>query len=248
MTENLPAVPQENEFKVLQTMARAAASSGLYNGVGSEQKILMILLAARELGIQPMTALNGGLWNIQGKIEISARLMNAMIRKAGHSIVIRQCDASKCILEGKRSDNGDTFSSTFTYEEAQRAGLTNRQVWKTYTEDMLYARAMSRLARRLFPDVIGSSYVEGEIRDIKCEVIESEPDIQEDPQQTDIKLNNLLACFPKEDHEMIKNYLDKYSNYWKKNMSQTLLDYENIEKFGSDFSKWKSKELDKNKS
>jgi hypothetical protein len=49
---------------------------------------------------------------------------------------------------------------------------------------MLYARAMSRLARRLFSDVIGTAYVEGEIRDtiekpeylqqVECEEINSD--------------------------------------------------------------------------
>jgi hypothetical protein len=39
-----------------------------------------------------------------------------------------------------------------------------------YPEDMLYNRALSRLARRLFADVIGTSYIEGEIREaIECE-------------------------------------------------------------------------------
>ena len=34
---------------------------------------------------------------------------------------------------------------------------------------MLYARAASRLARRLFPDVIGTMYVEGEVSAEKSE-------------------------------------------------------------------------------
>src|SRR4051812_44480807 len=114
MTNNLPAIPTDNEFNILQTISRTAAASGLYNGVGNEQKIFMILLAARELGIKPMMALNGGIWNIQGKIEISARLMTSMIRKAGHSIVIKTINDKECVLQGKRADNGDSFDSSFS--------------------------------------------------------------------------------------------------------------------------------------
>jgi hypothetical protein len=35
----------ESEFGVLQSLSRSAAASGLYGGIGNEQKILMILLA-----------------------------------------------------------------------------------------------------------------------------------------------------------------------------------------------------------
>jgi hypothetical protein len=158
-------VIQENEMKLFTTIAKYAAQSGLYKNAGGEAAIFMILLAAHDLGIKPTIALNGGIWNIQGKIEISARLMTSMIRKAGHSISIKECTDKICVMKGKRSDNGDEAEASFSIEDANKAGLAGRDVWKKYAEDMLYARAMSRLARRLFPDVIGTAYVEGEIRD-----------------------------------------------------------------------------------
>lgn len=167
-TQNVPSthlLPNLHEFQMFQTIAKTAQSSGLYKGVGEESKIFMILLAARELGISPMLALNGGIWNIQGKIEVSSRLMNSLIRRAGHSLEIKECNNNICTLRGKRADNGDIAEASFTIEEARVAGLAGREVWKKYTQDMLYARAMSRLARRLFSDVIGTAYVEGEIRD-----------------------------------------------------------------------------------
>ena len=158
--------PTQDELSVISNIARTAHSSGLYTGVGAESKILMILLAARELGIGPMSALNGGIWNIQGKIEISARLMNGMIRRSGHSITIIKSDDNICILKGKRKD-GDEFECSFSAIDANKAGLMSRDVWKKYTQDMLYNRCMSRLARRLFSDVIGQAYVEGEISDLE---------------------------------------------------------------------------------
>jgi len=154
----------ERDVQTLQMVAKTAQDSGLYPGVGGEAKIFMILLAAKELGISPMAALNGGIWNIQGKVEISARMMSSMIRKAGHSLVIKECNNKICIIEGKRRDNGDSFTSEFSIADATNAGLANKDVWKKYTQDMLYSRALSRLARRLFADVIGTAYVEGEIR------------------------------------------------------------------------------------
>lgn len=156
---------QDNEMKMFQTIAKYASTSGLYKGAGGEAAIFMVLLAAHDLGIKPTIALNGGIWNIQGKIEISARLMTSMIRRAGHSIAIKECNDKICTLKGKRIDNQDEIEVSFSIEDAQKAGLASRDVWKKYTEDMLYARALSRLARRLFPDVIGTAYVEGEVKD-----------------------------------------------------------------------------------
>jgi hypothetical protein len=201
------------------------------------------LLAARELGIPPMQALNGGIWNIQGKIEISARLMNSMIRRAGHSISIKHCDATKCVMEGKRADNGDSFTAQFTIEDAAKAGLTGRGPWKTYAEDMLYARAMSRLARRLFPDVIGTAYVEGEIRDAKCEVISSviEEEKSEDPERAELLLLEFCRSFPDQEEELIKRYIQKYAAHWKKTIENSINDYFDREKFILDFTRWQAK-------
>ena len=191
--DTLPAVqtaliPTDHELVVYATMAKQAVASGMYKGAGSEAAIQMKMLAARELGLPPMLALNKGLNVIQGSVEISARAMNAMIRRAGHSIQERTSTDTTCELVGTRRDNGDTCTASFTIEEATRAGLVKSGgAWATWPKDMLYARALSRLARRLFADVIGSAYVEGEIidsksngavleplRDAECEVVDTE--------------------------------------------------------------------------
>jgi hypothetical protein len=243
----------EREVQTLQMIAKTAQASGLYTGVGGEAKIFMILLAAKELGIMPMQALNGGIYNIQGKVEISARMMTSMIRRAGHSIISKECNGKVCILEGKRADNGDTFTAQFSVEDAQNAGLMSRQNWKNYTEDMLYARAMSRLARRLFPDVIGTAYVEGEIRDtIKekeapIEPVESDALVVEATPETIDEINEIFTTFAKDYHEesedLIKAYLTKYAMHWKKSAAQTVADYADSAKFCIDFMKWKKKQV-----
>jgi hypothetical protein len=181
MTDNLPSMkmandghglsmqthnllPSKDEMDMFMTIAKNAHDSGLYTGVGGQAKLFMVLLSARELGISPLAALNGGIWNIQGKVELSARLMNSMIRRAGHKMKIHSTGV-ECVITGIRSDTGEQHTEIFNWEMAVKAGLAGGNVWKKYPEDMLYNRCMSRLARRLFPDVIGTAYVEGEIRD-----------------------------------------------------------------------------------
>jgi len=171
---------QQDQLNHLLIIAKNAHESGLYSGIGGEQKIFMILMAAQELHISPMMALNGGLWNIQGKIEISARMINSMLRKAGIHITIKRSDSKGCVLEGRRPDTGDTCTVSFLEEDAARAGVLNRAPWKANPEDMYFARAISKLGRRLAPDILGTAYVEGEIRG---EVFEERRTCQVDSQE-----------------------------------------------------------------
>lgn len=179
-TENTPAIinnfPSQIELQSVSLIAKTAHLSGLYGGIGGEAKIMMILLTAKELGVGPCQALNGGIWSIQGKVEISARLMNGLIRRAGHSIKVVSSTDAECILLGTRSD-GDFFTCSFTMEDAIKAGLAGSNVWKKYPGDMLYNRCMSRLGRRLFSDVIGQCYIEGEIKEAK-EIEKKERELQ----------------------------------------------------------------------
>jgi hypothetical protein len=134
-----------------------------YAKLGAEG-IFAVVETAKSLGVDPRQALGGGLYYVKGKVEMSSRMMNAVIRAQKHSIMRDQkSDDTICILHGKRADNGDTWTESFSIQDAQRAGLMGNAVWKNYPKDMLFARALSRLARQLFPDIIGNCYVEGEI-------------------------------------------------------------------------------------
>jgi hypothetical protein len=130
----------------------------------SEMDIFAIVSTAIKLDVDPFIALNGGFTCTKGKVEMTARLMNAKIREGKHSITKdSKSDDTVCILHGKRSDTQDTWTESFSLEDARKANLLSSPVWKNYTRDMLFARALSRLARQLFPDIIGNTYVEGEI-------------------------------------------------------------------------------------
>jgi hypothetical protein len=251
----------EKEVQTLQMVARTAHESGLYKGMDGEAKIFMILLAAKELGISPMMALNGGIWNIQGKIEISARMMSSMIRRAGHSLVIKESNNKTCIIEGRRRDNGDSFTSEFSINDAVNAGLANKDVWKKYAQDMLYARALSRLARRLFADIIGTAYVEGEIRgEIEDKSAPSEPQ-ESQLQETEIEiiepvddkkiLRDFLAKVVPEgdqnEEQWATSYLEAYALHNKKTVTKTIEAYDDLEKFKQHCSTWKTKQIEKEK-
>lgn len=195
--QSTPMMPSDHEMMVFQTMAKHAVTSKMYKGIGDEAGLMAIMLSARELGIPPMAALNGGLNIISGKVEISARMMSSLIRKAGHSIQIKASTNNECTLVGQRGDNKDSMTCSFSMEDARMAGLVKEGGgWKKFPADMLYARCLSRLSRRLFADVIGVGYIEGEIKEATYEVIEALP---EEPNKEEGLLKTFLEQFDKDD-------------------------------------------------
>ncbi len=66
-----PSIPSTHEMMVFTTMAKQAVESKMYRGIGEQAGVMMIMLAAREMGISPMMAINGGLNIIQGKVLYS---------------------------------------------------------------------------------------------------------------------------------------------------------------------------------
>ncbi len=244
VNEKMELVPKEHELMVYDTMAKQAVQSKFYRSFGDAAAVMTLMLSARELGISPMSALNGGLNIIQGKVEISARMMNALIRRAGHSIKTLECTDTMCKLQGKRSDNGDTEDVTFSIEDAKKAGLVKPGGgWSKYPSDMLYARALSRLARRLYPDVIGCSYVEGEIIDAKVEVVRNDnpmPIIVDDDK---IHLIEFITKFDKDEKMYMTEYIKQVHEKYELSYQEIVRKYNTDPKgFEEKYEKWKTQQ------
>ncbi len=166
-------LPTTDELQSYKIIAEVASNNPHWRKVGGNgtpetivATILSVMLLARELGISPIQAISGGINNIQGKFEISARLMNQLIRRHGHKVEVSLLNDEVCKIWGQRKDTREEMEVTYHIEEARRSGLVkDGGAWKKTPQDMLFARAISRLARRLYPDCIGGCYVEGELQE-----------------------------------------------------------------------------------
>lgn len=159
-------IPTESELNIIQTIAKTAVDSKYFDKLGGHAGIVMIALYAKEIGIPVVTAIMGGMQNVMGKITMSAELMNGLIRKAGHKLEIQKCDAGICTIKGIRKDTGESYTANFTIEDARKAGLVKGAGgYEKYADDMLFARCISKLKRRLFPDIAEKAYVHGEIEE-----------------------------------------------------------------------------------
>ncbi len=205
------ALHQDNtiaELDQTQALCKKLMQTPHYAKIG-EAGIYAIIIKAKSMGLNPLDALNGGMYSVQGKVEMSGQSMLALIRSKGHSISMDpKSTDTKVIMYGKRCDNNDTWRAEFSVEDAKRQGIYRNQ-WEKQSRIMCQWRCVSQLGRFLFSDVIKGVYVHGEIADAPAfdapvnyvEPIKDEP-IQElklvicSKQQAEMLQELLLGCSP----------------------------------------------------
>jgi hypothetical protein len=128
---------------------------------GSAAAVSACILAGREMGLGPMTSL-ANIDVIRGKPTQKPLLMRAMILSSGHKWEDVENTDTRAVVRGRRKDESNWTTVTFTADQAKKAGL-NLGNWPA---DKLYARASSRLAKHRFADVImGIPYTPEDVED-----------------------------------------------------------------------------------
>lgn len=164
MNEALTILPKDiNEAKVL---AKDLAVSSLLPAAlrRKPEDVLVIVLTGAELGIAPMASARG-IHVINGKAVFSADLMAgiALTSKPCEYLIVVESSPTVCTYRAKRKGAPSEVKMSFTIDEAKSAGLLTKDSWRHYPADMLRARALGRICRTVFPDVLHGCYVEGEI-------------------------------------------------------------------------------------
>lgn len=118
---------------------------------GRPDAALAVMVYGHEIGLAPMTALRE-VFIIDGTPSCSAKLMRALIFRAGHVLRFEDVSTERVVVYGERNDGQGSARVTWTLDDAKRAGLLTKDVWKKYPSDMLVARATSRIARLIFAD------------------------------------------------------------------------------------------------
>ena len=130
-----------------KTAAHIAKSSFAPQGLrGKQDEVYAALLTGMELGLGPMAAMRH-ISVIDGKPSLSAAMQLALLRRAGHRIEVVEATEARCAIRGQGPD-GMRLEVEYTIEEAKGAGLLGKTNWKSYPKDMLWARCVSRYARR----------------------------------------------------------------------------------------------------
>lgn len=155
MTNALTIYEQMSE---LRTAANAMHASGMFADVKTQAQALVKIMAGAEMGLPPFASMSG-IHIVQGKPVLGANLIATLVKNdPRYDYRIRTCDNNQCVLVWY--ENGAAVGeSEFTTAEAQAAGLAGKDNWKKYPSDMLFARAISRGARRYAPGIFGGAPV-----------------------------------------------------------------------------------------
>ena len=132
-----------------------------------------LVLMTKQMNL-PITALSE-VSEINGKIGFWGRTRLGIIMRDPRCeyVITEENSDEKCVIVARRSNwpKDKEVKITYTIEQAKLAGLTSRDTYKKHPADMLYWRAVARLASQVFPDVIqGMSSLE----DIQDGIAEAE--------------------------------------------------------------------------
>jgi hypothetical protein len=118
----------------------------------NEGEVAAAIIAGRELGLPPMTALRS-IYLVNGKVALAG------IR---HEWISDGSDGKVARLKLERP--GDRpYIAQFTIDEAERAGLLKNPTWRSYAPAMLRARCVSTAGRAYCPDILSGIYVPEEL-------------------------------------------------------------------------------------
>lgn len=159
-------LPTQAELSALMAYGEVMIKSGMAPAhIKTAEAALVVMRYGHQLGIDEFTALQN-MYVIGGKPAAFAGLLHSLILRdhGGGAIAVREFTAERVTIECRRRDTGQTATVSYTFKEAEQAGITKTNPqWAKYPADMLFARCISRAGRQLFRDSTMGMYVPEEL-------------------------------------------------------------------------------------
>lgn len=136
--------------------AKTLAASGLIPKHYQRQpaNVLVAIETGLSLGIPPIQAIRS-IAVINGTATMSADLMSAIVRRAGHKLRVVEHDGAVTVTLIRRDDPEVAFTVTWDQAKATQAGLWGKQgPWTQYPSQMLRARAITEVCRQGASDAL----------------------------------------------------------------------------------------------
>ena len=160
-----------------KALGEVFVESGMFKDVKSIAEAQVKIMAGRELGLTPLESMTN-VYIVNGKVACQAKVIAGLIKRSEkYGYVVTSLTDEECTITILESDN-EIGRSSFTMKDAAKAGLVNKDSWKYYPRNMLYARALSNGAKWYCPDVY-SGYIVEELEDepAKTETVTMKDDV-----------------------------------------------------------------------
>lgn len=149
-------------LKLADTLAQARGGF-IPDHFKNSAQVAAVILAGRELGVGPMAALRS-FYLVNGKLGMDASFVSG--RMLAHGIALEWLrDDDECASVRLSRAGMPPYVSTFSRQDAERAGLWGSATWRKYPRAMLRARSITAGARAYAADCFaGSVYTPDELR------------------------------------------------------------------------------------
>lgn len=167
--------------------------------------ILAGMLLSAQLRV-PFFAVANGTHMIQGRLTIGAQLMLAAITASGTLEQWEEVErtSERCVIRFKRR-GFRVKEHAWSTDDAKRAGLLGKDIWKSYPANMLWNRCTSDIARMQWSDVLAGAYTPDDLGPgwdggtgqeyAGDEVVEEEPKDKPNPQDDSGVVADLKAMY-----------------------------------------------------
>lgn len=157
LTRHLPAPVTDRDVATIEAQVRKIATSALVPDAlrGKPADILLIGLKARELGVDRLTVALQHIISIKGSICLSAQMCVALARRAGHDLWVEEYGPTSVTVAGSVRQHPQRVTKvTWTIDMAKTAKLTDKDVWRSFPQAMLFARASKDWVKMNCPEVM----------------------------------------------------------------------------------------------
>lgn len=161
-----------DHWEALTNISKKILDAGITK-LGSATSINLVILRGKGLGLDMFQALEN-ITVINNKTCMSGSLASALVERSGLLIDKGHVyegepdtESRKCTVTVQRKGR-KPVSWSFTLREAKKAGLYPGKTgsgWNSFSDSMLYWRALGFAYRREFPDVMGGMYLVEELSD-----------------------------------------------------------------------------------
>ncbi len=155
--QNARASGQPFRVSEMTQLAKACVGSGFYKDIRDVNKALVKMMAGHELGFGPSASLTG-IYIVKEKVSLSSNLIAALIKRSPYyDYKVNTHTDEKCEIEFYEKLEGGKKTllgiSSFSMEDAKKAGIISNATWKSYPRNMLFARALTNGQKWHCPDV-----------------------------------------------------------------------------------------------
>lgn len=186
-------------------MASYIVRSKLF-GAKDESQAMSLMLIAQAEGAHPMTAIQD-FDIVQGRPARKTHSILARFQTAGGSVSWEEINGQHAVGTFSHKQGG-SLRVEWTFEQAKKAGLTNKDNWKNYPQAMLRARAIAEGVRAVYPGAIGGMLTVEEAQDLS-------------PPMRDITPKNVAILAPEASKELLEEAANaavggvaSYQKFW----------------------------------